>query len=227
MSIEQCDIPDINMTFTLAETKPREFGLRRTLFDAHVYIEENTKRCERWLEQVRASRPLEDVHFSQGSGVELEIPDEESVVCGHNSDPNSDVDSASVDYSRETHSLPRESRCRSRHRNRHKARTLPLSASHVHIESIIESSETKDSTLGHCDRAHDDVTRQDSSQSLAKTQPETHTSMQCENIASKNTNEQIYNNAIDSKTKDTLPRAFTTDEFVAPPSDCEDRASER
>ncbi|KAK2144070.1 hypothetical protein LSH36_788g00031 [Paralvinella palmiformis] len=139
MSIEQREIPDVNRTLTLAETKPREFGLRKTQFDAHIYIEENTRRCERWLEQVRASRPLEDVHFAQGSGIELEIPDEESGVCGHDNDNgSSDMDSASVDRSPRIPTVvltstltPKLGRSRSRHKGKNKGNGPSPEISHV------------------------------------------------------------------------------------------------
>ena len=209
ISIEKCDIPDMNRTITLAETKPREFGLRRTQFDAHVYIQENTKRCERWLEQVRASRPLEDVHFSKGAGVELEIPDEEFGVCGHSSDLGSDMDSASVDYDMGTsHSLPRTSRSRSRHRDhQHKARTLPISASHVHIESITESAETKDTSADNGDRIADTTKRRD-------------------------VHHAVDNNRDDEsvtkiKSDTTESRSFKIRDGVTSPTDCEERISQR
>ena len=54
-NLDQGDLPRIeNMTVNLADTKPREFGLNRRpeVFDARLYMDENAKRCERWLKQV-------------------------------------------------------------------------------------------------------------------------------------------------------------------------------
>ena len=71
------DLPeDTALTLSLADTKPRDLALKRQPFDPHLYLHENTKRCVRWLDGVRASEPLEDIDFDRGQGVEVEIPEE-------------------------------------------------------------------------------------------------------------------------------------------------------
>ena len=75
-SLDLTGLPD-DLTVSLAETSPRELKLRsRTVVDSRIYRDENAQRCERWLEGVRASEPLDDVVFAQGSGVEVSIPEE-------------------------------------------------------------------------------------------------------------------------------------------------------
>lgn len=78
LSISKADLPEVqHMTINLADA-PKE-GLFRggsRNFDAQIYLDDNAIRCEKWLKDVHASQPLTDVAFSQGSGDELEIPEE-------------------------------------------------------------------------------------------------------------------------------------------------------
>ncbi|ELU14221.1 hypothetical protein CAPTEDRAFT_191690 [Capitella teleta] len=71
-NIEKADLPEKSqMTVSLADTKPQELGLRsKRPIDAMTYMNENTRRCEKWLAGVRASQPA----FTQDIG----IPEENS-----------------------------------------------------------------------------------------------------------------------------------------------------
>ena len=80
-AINNKDLPNLeNLTISLAETESEEFGLKRNLpFDPRLYMDRNVKRCEQWVQSVRdAQEPLSltDLDFDQGSGEELEIPEE-------------------------------------------------------------------------------------------------------------------------------------------------------
>lgn len=75
-AIQDEDLPDEALTVNLAESKPREFGLRKNVHDDRIYLEENTRRCQTWLASIQACEPLDDVAFAQGAGVEVEVPDE-------------------------------------------------------------------------------------------------------------------------------------------------------
>ena len=84
LSIIESELPEVQlMTINLADTNPGEFTLRGRErdtrgFDSRIYLDENARRCRRWLAGLKASEPLEDVTSStaQGSEVELEIPEE-------------------------------------------------------------------------------------------------------------------------------------------------------
>ncbi|XP_064630421.1 uncharacterized protein LOC135489148 [Lineus longissimus] len=79
MMIHQSEIPDVGVTVTLAETHPKEIGLRKKYYsDERIYLDQNHEKCREWLAGVRACEPLEDVAFSQGTGVEVEVPEESS-----------------------------------------------------------------------------------------------------------------------------------------------------
>ena len=80
-AINNKDLPNLEtLTISLAETESEEFGLQRNLpFDPRLYMDQNVKRCEEWVQSVRqATEPfsLTDLDFDQGSGEELEIPEE-------------------------------------------------------------------------------------------------------------------------------------------------------
>ena len=73
-NIEQTDLPRIEtMTLSLANTKLKKKGAPG--FDPLIYLDENAKRCERWLQEVHASQPLEDVEFTS-KPPSLNIPEE-------------------------------------------------------------------------------------------------------------------------------------------------------
>jgi hypothetical protein len=73
-NIEQADLPRIeSMTLSLANHKLQKKGAPG--FDPLIYLDENAKRCERWLQQVHASQPLEDVSFTS-KPPQLHIPEE-------------------------------------------------------------------------------------------------------------------------------------------------------
>ena len=76
--IEQTDLPEegARKAQSLAVTNPKDLELRKRVLDARLYLDENTRRCAEWLEGVKACEPLEDVAFAQGSGVDVEVPDE-------------------------------------------------------------------------------------------------------------------------------------------------------
>ena len=105
LTIQQTHLPESDdMTVSLADTRPREFGLghRSTATPVVVTQDENAARCERWLRGVHASQPLEDFVFARGSGVDIEVPEENLAALGRvamlrtESSSGSDVDSASV-----------------------------------------------------------------------------------------------------------------------------------
>ena len=105
LTIQQTHLPESDdMTVSLADTRPREFGLghRSTATPVVVTQDENAARCERWLRGVHASQPLEDFVFARGAGVDVEVPEENLAALGRvallrtESSSGSDVDSASV-----------------------------------------------------------------------------------------------------------------------------------
>lgn len=84
MCINHCGLTEEDYTHSLAEMNPRQLGLqRRSDFDNRLYFDESMQRCQRWLADLEASEPLEElagvIHprdSSSDSDVELEIPDE-------------------------------------------------------------------------------------------------------------------------------------------------------
>ena len=104
LTIQQTHLPESGaLTVSLADTRPREFGLRkRTTPTPVVCLDENAARCERWLAGVHASQPLHDFAFARGAGVDVEVPEENLAALGRvalrrtGSSSGSDVDSASV-----------------------------------------------------------------------------------------------------------------------------------
>ncbi|KAI0242146.1 hypothetical protein LSAT2_014637 [Lamellibrachia satsuma] len=104
LTIQPTHLPESEaMTVSLADTRPREFGLRkRSTPTPVVCLDENAARCERWLAGVHASQPLEDYAFARGTGVDVEVPEENLAALGRvalrrtGSSSGSDVDSASV-----------------------------------------------------------------------------------------------------------------------------------
>jgi hypothetical protein len=96
--IHQSEIPDVGVTVSPAETHPKEIGLRKKYYsDDRIYLDQNNERCKEWLAGVRACEPLEDVTFSQGTGVEVEVPEESSQWTNLENlrPPNSSGDSSS------------------------------------------------------------------------------------------------------------------------------------
>lgn len=81
-AIEESDLPAETLTMTLAETKPDDIGLcRETSFNERIFQEDNNRKCQSWLQNVEASKPLEDVSCYDLSGLEgeavsIEIPDD-------------------------------------------------------------------------------------------------------------------------------------------------------
>ena len=104
LTIQQTHLPESGaLTVSLADTRPREFGLRKRTTPAPVVcLDENAARCERWLAGVHASQPLHDFAFARGAGVDVEVPEENLAALGRvalrrtGSSSGSDVDSASV-----------------------------------------------------------------------------------------------------------------------------------
>lgn len=74
--IDERDLPGGDLTVNLSDTKSSECGLRKQFYDSRIYSNENKKRCQIWLEDLAASAPLDDVAFTKGSGVDIEIPEE-------------------------------------------------------------------------------------------------------------------------------------------------------
>ncbi|XP_041370389.1 uncharacterized protein LOC121384186 [Gigantopelta aegis] len=74
------DLPEGMLTVSLAQTKPKEFGLRNRTSgcDDRVYQEENARRCQNWLASIEACEPLDEIGYTQGKGegVDVEIPEE-------------------------------------------------------------------------------------------------------------------------------------------------------
>ena len=71
------EVPKGNLAVPLATSKSREFGLKKKhIFDDRVYLDDNRRRCQRWLASLEVAEPLEDVAFAQGSGVDVIIPEE-------------------------------------------------------------------------------------------------------------------------------------------------------
>lgn len=81
-TIEESDLPAEALTLTLAETKPDDIGLcRETSFNETIFQEDNNRKCQSWLQNVEACKPLEDVSCydlsgSESEAVSLEIPDD-------------------------------------------------------------------------------------------------------------------------------------------------------
>jgi hypothetical protein len=99
-SIEKTELPEKSqMTVSLAEAKPQELELRsKRPVDARTYLDDNTRRCEKWLAGVMASQPA----FTQDIGIpEENSSDQDSVRstpkgAGKASSGSSDVESVSV-----------------------------------------------------------------------------------------------------------------------------------
>ena len=74
------DLPEGMLTVSLAQTKPKEFGLRNRTSgcDDRVYQQENARRCQNWLASIEACEPLDEIGYTQGKGegVDVEIPEE-------------------------------------------------------------------------------------------------------------------------------------------------------
>ncbi|XP_060066611.1 uncharacterized protein LOC132546897 [Ylistrum balloti] len=83
--IESEDLPDdVEMTMNLAETTPKEIGLRKQMYDDSVYMQETTRKCQNWLDSLEECGPPETVTssgldaLSEGcdSQVDVEVPDD-------------------------------------------------------------------------------------------------------------------------------------------------------
>lgn len=88
--IESDDLPeDCDLTVSLAETKPKDLGLGKQVYDDRVYMQETTRKCQNWLEGVEACEPLDGVTLSSGHDldtlecdlehgdcVDVEVPDD-------------------------------------------------------------------------------------------------------------------------------------------------------
>ncbi|CAH1783195.1 unnamed protein product [Owenia fusiformis] len=73
LTIETEELPR-DLTASLAEAQP--IGIRNSSVNAIIYMTENNRKCEKWLEGVEDWDPLDDSSFAQGSGVEVEVPEE-------------------------------------------------------------------------------------------------------------------------------------------------------
>ncbi|KAL4231365.1 hypothetical protein ACF0H5_008944 [Mactra antiquata] len=101
-AIEENDLPAETLTMTLAETKPDDIGLcRDTSFNEMIFQEDNNRKCQSWLQNVEACKPLEDVSCYdlsslEGEAVSIEIPDdthsyEQTDTCGDEKGNNGSV----------------------------------------------------------------------------------------------------------------------------------------
>lgn len=81
--IEAEDLPDDEeMTMSLAETAPKDIGLRKQVYDDNEYMQETTRKCQNWLDSIEACGPPEtvtssgfDVEGCDGQ-VDVEVPDD-------------------------------------------------------------------------------------------------------------------------------------------------------
>ncbi|VDI16096.1 Hypothetical predicted protein [Mytilus galloprovincialis] len=71
--IQTEDLPDCDMTLSLADTDPQDIGLR-----SQDGIDETTKKCQTWLESIEVCGPPEgtDTSALDIDTVELEVPDD-------------------------------------------------------------------------------------------------------------------------------------------------------
>lgn len=78
--IQAEDLPECDLTVSLADTKPEDLGLRKQVYDDRCIMEETTRKCQTWLESVEACGPPEEVTGSiidPGSdSVDVEVPDD-------------------------------------------------------------------------------------------------------------------------------------------------------
>ncbi|KAK6185780.1 hypothetical protein SNE40_007935 [Patella caerulea] len=77
--IQEEDLPDTCTAASLANTRPKEIGLRKQFLGDRLYKEENTKRCQSWLASIEACEPLDEITYTESNdveGVDVEIPEE-------------------------------------------------------------------------------------------------------------------------------------------------------
>nr|KAG5693834.1 hypothetical protein BaRGS_004442 [Batillaria attramentaria] len=81
------DLPEGDLTVSLADTRPHELRLRvrpAADLDERLYVEENNRRCQSWLASIEAAEPLDDIGYTQGKdeeevgleAVDVEVPEE-------------------------------------------------------------------------------------------------------------------------------------------------------
>lgn len=81
------DLPDGELTVSLAETRPHELRLGERPaadLDDRLYVEENNRRCQSWLASIEAAEPLDDIGYTKGKNddqvaledVDVEVPEE-------------------------------------------------------------------------------------------------------------------------------------------------------
>ena len=75
------NLPKIEpQTMTLAQTHPSALGIQQDGGD--LDLEETQKKCSAWLERVEMPNTCSDIDFEEGSGDELEIPEETYLDLG-------------------------------------------------------------------------------------------------------------------------------------------------
>lgn len=81
------DLPEGDLTVSLAETRPHELRLRvppAAELDERLYEEENNRRCQSWLASIEAAEPLDDIGYTLTKTdsslgleqVDVEVPEE-------------------------------------------------------------------------------------------------------------------------------------------------------
>ena len=138
------NLPNIEpRMISLAETHPNALGAKHEdAIEEQISLEETTKRCSEWLEDVAASRPFAtDYDFTQGSGDEIEIPEETWIDFGHISSHRCDAAAATMTSS----SSSRRKLQKKRHRSagEHKTRQLKTSASDGDFTSSAQRCPTR------------------------------------------------------------------------------------
>ncbi|ESO96844.1 hypothetical protein LOTGIDRAFT_159591 [Lottia gigantea] len=106
--IHEEDLPETNMATSLANTRPKEFGLRKQFLEDRLNKEENTKRCQSWLQSIEACEPLDEIRYTHTNskdveGVVLEIP-EETIWDGEGGDLKPPLNTSASSSETELHS---------------------------------------------------------------------------------------------------------------------------
>jgi len=103
-AIEEGDLPAEALTVTLAESKPDDIGLcRDCTSNDQIMQENNNRKCQTWLKNIEACKPLEDVGIfetaeadnvtdsvncyrlcdNEREGISIEVPDDTLTYHSH------------------------------------------------------------------------------------------------------------------------------------------------
>ena len=77
--IQSEDLPDCELTTSLAETKPEDLGLGKEIYDDNFIMQQTTRKCRNWLQSIEGCGPPDMTSCLSSpdeEAVDVEVPDD-------------------------------------------------------------------------------------------------------------------------------------------------------